>query len=82
MPNKKNELESLIKQNIKNTNLLIKKVEKFEKDFKRFEIMNLLRFLIVAIPIILAILYLIPIFRDFLEIYDPLIEALNRFSPL
>jgi len=82
MPKKKNDLESLIKQNIRKTDILIKKLDHFEKDFRRFEIMNFIRFLIVAIPIILAILYLIPIFRDFLEIYEPLIEALNHFSPL
>jgi len=81
---KKENLESLIKQNIRKTNLLLDKIDALDKDFKRFEIVNFIRFLIVVVPIILAVLYIIPIFREFFQIYEefykPLLEVLNSFS--
>ena len=76
--NKQN-LEKLIKQNLKKTELLIEKIEDLNKNFKRAQIMNLIRFLIVTIPVILAILYLIPLFREFIEIYQPLLDLINQF---
>jgi len=83
---KKDDLQSLIKQNIRKTNLLLAKVDELDKDFKRFEIVNFIRFLIVVIPLILAVLYLIPIFREFFQIYEefykPLLEVLNNFGNL
>ncbi len=76
--NKQN-LEKLIKQNLKKTDLLLDKVESLNKDLKKARLMNLIRFLIVAIPVILAVLYLIPLFREFIEIYKPLLDLINQF---
>lgn len=78
----KKDLETLINKNIRQTNILIKKFDKLEKDFKRFQIMNFIRFLIVAIPLLLALLYLVPLFRDFLEIYKPILEILQQFGTI
>ncbi len=78
----KDNLEVLLKENLAKTDLIVQKINRFEKEFKRAQLMNLIRFLIVAIPVILAILWLIPVFRNFLEIYQPLIDLLNRFRTI
>lgn len=82
MTKKNKNLEDLIKENNKKINLLMKKIDNLEGEFKRFQLMNFLRFLLVIIPIVLAVLYLIPVFREFLEIYKPLFDTLNSFKPL
>ncbi len=76
------DLETLIKKNTQKTDLLIDKIEKLEKDFKRFQLMNFIRFSIVAIPLILAILYLIPLFRDFVRIYEPILQTLQDLGAI
>ncbi|HDQ22476.1 MAG TPA: hypothetical protein ENN28_00700 [Candidatus Uhrbacteria bacterium] len=76
---KKQSLEKLVEKNLKKTDFLIEKVEKLEKDFKRFQLMNLLRFLIIIVPIFLAVLYLIPFFRQIFEAYSPFLDFLNQF---
>ncbi len=78
----KNNLEDLLKENLEKTNLIVQKINRFEKEFKKAQLMNLIRFLIVAIPVILALLWLIPVFHDFLAIYQPLLELINRFRTL
>lgn len=75
-------IESLLKENIKKTDLLLQKIDKLEKDLKKFQIMSFLRFILVAIPVVLAVLYLIPLFRQFLEIYLPILEFLDNFKNL
>ena len=79
---KKQNLESLIRKNIQQTAVLTEKVTKLSKELKRFQFMNLARFLLVVIPIILALLYLIPLFRNFLEVYRPILDLLRELNPI
>jgi len=78
----KNDLELLIKQNNRKLDSLLKKMDHLDHSLKRFQLMNFLRFIIVAVPIIVAILWFIPIFRDFLKLYEPLIEILQNFKAI
>ena len=78
----KNDLESLIKQNNRKIEALIRKIDQLEHNLKRFQFMNFLRFILVAVPIIIAILLFIPIFRDFLRLYQPLLDMLQTLKPL
>jgi len=74
--------KELIEETNQKVHYLIKKVDKLDRDFNRFEIMNFIRFFIVMIPVIIAILYLIPVFREFISLIDPLIEMLEKVNTL
>lgn len=75
---KKINITSLLQENIKTSKLMLAKLERLEKDFKRAQLFDFIRFLIVAIPVILAILYLIPLFHEVLDIYRPILEYFNQ----
>lgn len=76
----KSDLEKLIKQNIKQTNQLNKKIENLAVEIRRIQTISFIRFLIVTIPIILALLYFIPLFRQFVETYQPLMDFINQLN--
>jgi hypothetical protein len=80
MAKQKNDIESLLKQNNRKIEKLSKKIENLEHNLKRFQLMNFLRFVIVAVPVIIALLLLIPIFRDFLRLYEPILEAIQNLK--
>ncbi len=80
MAKEKNDIESLLKQNNKKIDKLTKKIDLLEHNLKRIQIMNFLRFAIVVVPVIMALLWLIPIFREFLSLYEPLLEMLQNLK--
>lgn len=75
---KKTKFDQILEQNER----IEHKLDRLRKDFKRAQVVNFIRFIIVAIPVLLAVLYLIPLFREFLEIYRPLVDFINNARSL
>lgn len=80
MPKKsKNKIERLLLQNLEEIQKVERKVNLLEREFRKAQAVNFVRFVIVAVPILLALLYLIPLFRQFIEMYQPLVDFVNGF---
>jgi hypothetical protein len=72
------DISALLRENIKTSKLMLSKLERLEKDFKRAQLFDFIRFLIVAIPVVIAILYLIPLFHEILDFYRPIIDYIKQ----
>jgi len=82
MPKKQKTTRQLLEENIQLNNTILKDVSYLKKVLIRGQIMAYFRFIIILTPIILAILYFLPIAREFLKIYEPLIDLLSKFNDL
>lgn len=82
MPPNKKTTEQLLKETIKQNKKIIKEVENLKKLFIRNQIMSYVRTIIIITPIVIAILYLIPVVSDFLKVYQPLIEYFDKAKDL
>lgn len=75
----KNKIEKLLLQNFEELQKVERKVSLLEREFRKAQAVNFVRFIIVAVPVVLAVLYLIPLFRQFIEMYQPLVDFVNSF---
>ena len=79
------QIKGLMRQNLEYTKKILELEEKSKKYILWLKIVNLLKLLIILIPIILALAYLPPVMKDFFEKYKELfgpggffIEYFNR----
>ena len=83
------ELKKLIKQNIKlakENKALIEQDHVMIKRIKRFvvisETVSVLKIIIIAIPIVLGILYIPPLFRDLIDKYQEFFNMISNSGAL
>lgn len=72
--------EELKKAIIENKQLLDeidKRIHRIEKKFALNTIFGLIKFLVIVSPLIFAIIYFTPILRDYVKIFDPVINTLR-----
>ncbi len=79
------QIKGLMRQNLEYTKKILELEEKNKRYILWLKIVNLLKLLIILIPIILALVYLPPVMKDFFEKYRELfgpggffIEYFNR----
>lgn len=76
-PNRIEELEVMIKENMKMTREVYWQLKKVKNQIKWMNIFAALRFLLIVIPLILALIYLPPLIKNMLAPYQ---ELLNENS--
>ncbi len=66
------QIKGLLKQNLEYTKQALEQQEKTKRYIIWLKIVNLIKLLVILVPIILALLYLPPVLRDFFEKYKEL----------
>ena len=65
------ELKQLVKENKEILTSLDKRIKKIEKRFTLNTIFGFVKFLFIVAPIIFGVVYLMPIFKDYVKIFEP-----------
>jgi len=73
--NELGEIKKILKQNAEAIDCIQTRLQKIEKYMRWQRSWAILKVLIIAVPIILSIIYLPPLFRDALEGYKELIGS-------
>ncbi|MFZ5364865.1 MAG: hypothetical protein ACOZBH_01540 [Patescibacteria group bacterium] len=73
------ELKQLVRRNIEYTQELRMVSDKTRKYILWIQIINLFKLLIILVPLILALIYLPPLIRDFVEKYKELFGSSGFF---
>lgn len=73
-------LERLLKKNIELNEKIYKSCQKTEKYIFFIKAFNIFKFFIIFIPVILGILYLIPLLGGFIDIYKDFIVDIGEVT--
>ena len=74
------ELKSLLKQNQETLGSLDKRIGKIERHFKIEAILNMIKWLIIVVPIVFGIIYISPYVKHYVQLLQPALKALNLES--
>lgn len=71
------ELKAVVKENKEVLHSLDQRLHRIERKFIWNTIFGFLKFIILAAPIIAGIIYLTPILKDYIKIFDPIFKTLQ-----
>ena len=71
------EIEKLAKENRELNKMILIRVDSFEKSLNRFYFLGYIRFILIVIPIVIAVLYLVPVAREFIYTYTVVFEQIG-----
>jgi hypothetical protein len=76
---KHQELVKLMRENLSYSRKILKSVEKTQRYVLWLKVLNIIKVALIAIPLILAILFLPPYFREITGTYGELFDAINKY---
>lgn len=71
------ELSQIIKENKEALQSLDKRLAKIEKNFTWNTIFGFIKAIVIAAPIIFGIIYLTPILKDYVKIFEPVVKTIQ-----
>ena len=71
--NDQKELEKLLQDNLKYSKVIYERIRKIEKAITWMKVFSILRIIIIVVPIVLAILYLPPLWKKTMQKYQGLL---------
>ncbi|MFA6253450.1 MAG: hypothetical protein WCV69_04255 [Patescibacteria group bacterium] len=74
------DLKEVVRQNQELLSSLDKRLHKIEKHFRTEAILNVIKWLIIVVPIVFGIVYLSPYVKTYVGMIKPALQALNLDS--
>ena len=71
------DLKEIVRQNQELLSSLDKRLHKIEKHFKTQAILNVIKWLIIIVPIVFGIVYVSPYVKNYVNMIKPALQALN-----
>lgn len=74
------EIKGLLQKNQETLLNLDKRIAKIERHFKREAILNIIKWLIIVVPIVFGLIYISPYVKGYVRMLEPALKALNLES--
>ncbi len=74
------EIKSLLQKNQEALSNLDQRLGKIEKHFRREAILNMIKWLIIVVPIVFGVIYISPYVKGYVRMLEPALKALNLES--
>jgi len=71
------DLKEIIRQNQEMLTSVDKRLHKIEKHFRTETILNMIKWLIIVVPIVFGLIYISPYVKGYVRMLQPALQALN-----
>lgn len=71
------DLKEIIRQNQEMLTAVDKRLRKIEKHFRTETILNMIKWLIIVVPIVFGLIYISPYVKGYVRMLQPALQALN-----
>lgn len=76
----KSRVEELLEKNIEYNKKILQSVEKTRKYINYLKIVNMIKLIVIIVPLILALIYVPPFLQDMIEIYKDLFGGASTLN--